>query len=54
MAKRTVAPASSKLTSNKLPTDSILVKGARVHNLKNVTVQFQRNKFIVVTGVSGS
>ncbi len=27
---------------------------ARVHNLKNVTVAFPRNKFIVVTGVSGS
>lgn len=32
----------------------IFIKGARTHNLKNVSVAFPRNKFIVVTGVSGS
>lgn len=32
----------------------IMVVGARTHNLKNVSVSFPRNKFIVVTGVSGS
>lgn len=30
------------------------VKGARVHNLKNINVKIPRNKFIVVTGLSGS
>ena len=34
--------------------DSIYIQGARVHNLKNVTVIIPRNKLIVVTGVSGS
>ena len=34
--------------------NDIEVIGARVHNLKNVSVNFPRNKFIVVTGVSGS
>src|SRR6201999_2889498 len=34
--------------------EAIQIKGARVHNLKNVSVDIPRNKFIVVTGVSGS
>lgn len=33
---------------------SIQVKGARVNNLKNIDVEIPRNKFIVITGVSGS
>src|SRR4030095_15042679 len=35
-------------------TDVIFIRGARVHNLKNVSVEIPRNKLIVVTGVSGS
>ena len=35
-------------------TDVIFISGARVHNLKNISVQIPRNKLIVVTGVSGS
>lgn len=34
--------------------DFIIIKGARVHNLKNVTAKIPRNKLVVVTGVSGS
>ena len=35
-------------------TQVIRVEGARMHNLKNVTVEIPRNKFVVITGVSGS
>ncbi len=34
--------------------EGIYIKGARVHNLKNIDVEIPRNKLIVVTGVSGS
>ena len=43
LAKKTVNPA-----------ESIFIKGARVHNLKNITVEIPRNRLVVVTGVSGS
>jgi excinuclease ABC subunit A len=36
------------------PRHFIIIKGARVHNLKNVDIAFPRNKFIVITGLSGS
>ncbi len=34
--------------------ESIIVKGARTHNLKNITVEMPRHKMIVFTGLSGS
>jgi excinuclease ABC subunit A len=34
--------------------NKITIKGARVHNLKNIDVEIPHNKFIVVTGLSGS
>jgi len=34
--------------------NKIIVKGARTHNLKNITVEMPRNKIIVFTGLSGS
>lgn len=33
---------------------NIIIKGARVHNLKNLSVALPRNQFIVITGLSGS
>ncbi len=45
---------TSSKTALHSPLDSIQIKGARVHNLKNISVNIPRNKFIVVTGVSGS
>ena len=36
------------------PRDHIIIKGARVYNLKSVDVAFERKKLIVITGLSGS
>src|SRR6188768_947891 len=36
------------------PRTSITVQGARVHNLKNVTVEIPRDSLVVLTGLSGS
>ncbi len=56
MPEITSVKSSSGKKNNSQPvkSDAISIHGARVHNLRNVSVDFPRNKFIVVTGVSGS
>ena len=36
------------------PKHNIIIKGAKLHNLKNIDVVIPRNKFTVITGLSGS
>ena len=47
-----------KYRKNQMKTDKnidkITIKGARTHNLKNISVEMPRNKMVVITGVSGS
>ena len=37
-----------------MKTEEILIKGAKLHNLKDITVGIPRNKLVVITGLSGS
>ncbi|PIQ95583.1 MAG: hypothetical protein COV67_13950, partial [Nitrospinae bacterium CG11_big_fil_rev_8_21_14_0_20_56_8] len=37
-----------------MQNEFIIIKGAREHNLKNITVSLPRNKLVVITGLSGS
>src|SRR5574340_239104 len=37
-----------------MPTDKLIIRGARQHNLKNITVEIPRDKLVVITGLSGS
>ncbi len=54
--KISAAPVSIGVVDGFLPSSKkpIIIRGARVHNLKNVSLELPRNKFIVFTGVSGS
>lgn len=54
MAKsKAIVPTIKPKTTTKSPNE-IFVKGARVHNLKNIDVSIPRNKLVVITGLSGS
>ena len=37
-----------------MSSENIIIKGARVNNLKNIDVEIPRDKFVVITGLSGS
>jgi excinuclease ABC subunit A len=45
---------SKTLVETADPRKNIIIKGARVHNLKNIDVVIPKNKFVVITGLSGS
>ena len=50
-------PATTSNTGTKAPhlhMDSIRIRGARTHNLKNIDLDLPRDKLIVITGLSGS
>lgn len=52
--RRVRVPPRTKPRARKRSSDAIRVRGARAHNLQGVDVAFAKNRFTVVTGVSGS
>ena len=53
-AKRRQADRTPKKMKRNQARTTIAVQGARVHNLKNISLEIPRDQLIVVTGLSGS
>lgn len=51
---KSAKPEKALTTDTHNSKNTIFIKGARMHNLKNIDVHIPKNKFVVVTGVSGS
>lgn len=47
-------PETANQTAEKTSSDSITIRGARTHNLKNVDIDIPRDRLVVITGPSGS
>src|SRR5574343_365199 len=54
MPKKSTSKISKKTSISASPEHKIVIRGARVHNLKNVDLDLPRHKLIVMTGLSGS
>lgn len=54
MSDTLIDAADTGADASGLPTEAIRIRGARVHNLRNVDVDLPRNQLVVITGVSGS
>src|SRR6478752_3687324 len=49
-----VFPLDQATSGGFVPSDEIVIRGAREHNLKDVTVSLPRDRLVVITGLSGS